>query len=611
MRSKKLARQLKKSLECEEIDDHLQALREWFTANGTAAPEGMNFLVNNFSPFLDAVDQSYEQFETNLKHAQTSLELSGKEVEDRNKLLRGEVKKVSDLLNNMRQAVFSVGPDGVVVAPVSKYADHVFGRALAGTNMYEAVYPELDQKGEDYANLKSAMIGVYGEGELQWDLMEGSFPRRAIIYLPGAEKTEENLRVLKIAVGPIWNDVKVLERLMFIVEDVTEVEKLERRMAEEKAKANRNMQIIQEMVALARPQLSDFLARTTDAMHETRKLMEVEGDPDLDLLFRELHTVKGNARGYKFGLISAAAHRVESLIAACRTSGGPTEWNSRKAEILAEMHVLQDQIAEYVSLSQRILGIDSRRPGASASASGGTADANAQIEQLVQRLSPVLAKLRSQIKHPGLAEVQEMLERATDAAVAVTLERLAMMANDVATELGKNIVTEVLDPGQVAIPPKLLATVQDALMHIIRNAVDHGLEVSLDREAAGKPHDGHLRIAVDGSKSGFVSFSIQDDGRGLEASAIVRKAISLGLVDEVTADRLAEKEKYELIFRSGFTTKQEANENSGRGVGLDAARSLIEKIGGRVEIQTKKGYGTTFQVVIPTAAVKEAFPVTG
>jgi signal transduction histidine kinase len=611
MRSKKLARQLKKSLECEEIDDHLQALQEWFTAHGAAAPEGMSFVVNNFSPFLDAIDQSYEQYETNLKHAQTSLELSGKEVEERNKLLRGEVKKVSDLLNNMRQAVFSVGPDGVIVAPVSKFADHVFGRALAGANMYEAVYPELDQKGEEFANLKSAMIGVYGEAELQWFLMEESFPRRSIIYLPGAEKTEDNLRVLKIGVGPIWNDVSVLERIMFIVEDVTEVEKLERKMAEEKAKANRNMQIIQEMVGLARPQLSDFLARTTGAMHETRRLMDANGNPDLDLLFRELHTVKGNARGYKFSLISAAAHRVESLIAACRGSGGPTEWSSRKTEVLAEMHLLQDQIAEYVSLAQRILGIDVRRTGTGAGASGGGSDAKNQITQLVERVRPVLAKLRTQIKHPGLGEVHEMLERATDTAVAPVLERLAMMANDVATELSKNILIEVADPGQIAIPPKLLGPVHDALMHLVRNAVDHGLEPSPDREVLGKPQDGHLRLAVDGSQSGFVSFSIQDDGRGLDASSVVSKAIALGIVDEATADSLAEKEKYDLIFRPGFTTKQEANETSGRGVGLDAARSMIEKIGGRIEIHTKKGNGTTFQIIIPTPAFHEALPVTG
>lgn len=611
MRSKKLSRQLKKSLECEEIEEHLPAVQEWFTANGSAAPEGLSFLVQNFGPFLDAIEESYSQYESNLTHAQRSLELSGQEVEERNKLLRGEVKKVSDLLNNMRQAVFSVGPDGMIVAPVSKFADHVFGRALAGTNMYDAVYPELDQKGEEYDNLKSAMIGVYGEGELQWDLMESSFPRRALIYLPGAKKTEDNLRVLKIAVGPIWNDTNVLERIMFIVEDVTEVEKLERKMAEEKAKANRNMQIIQEMVGVGRPQLSDFLARTTDAMHETRKLMEAGGTPDLDLLFRELHTVKGNARGYKFGLISAAAHRVESLIAACRGGNAAAEWSSRKDEVLNEMHALQDQIAEYVNLAQRILGIDARRTG-QAGAGATSMDSNAQVTQLVERLRPVLARLRSQIKHPGLGEVHELLERATDSPVSPALERLAMMAHDVATELGKNVVTEVADPGQVAIPPKLLAPVQDALVHLVRNAVDHGIEATPDREAAGKPADGHLRLAVDGSKPGAVSFIIQDDGRGLDASGIVRKAISLGLVDEPTADKLTDREKFDLIFKPGFTTKQEVSETSGRGVGLDAARAAIEKIGGRVEVKTEKGRGTTFVVTVATPVQQEGvLPVTG
>lgn len=611
MRSKKLGRQLKKSLECEEIDEHLSAMQEWVTANAAAGPAELAALVQNFGPFLDAVDAAYEQYESNLTHAQRSLELSGQEVEERNKLLRFEVKKVSDLLNNMRQAVFSVGPDGSIVAPVSKFADAVFGRSLIGSNVYDAVYPELDQKGEDYANLKSAMIGVYGEGELQWDLMEDAFPRRALIYLPGSERNEDSLRVLKISVGPIWNDNQLLERIMFIVEDVTDVEKLERKMAEEKAKANRTMQIIQEMVALARPQLGDFLARTTDALHKTRGYLGADL-PDFDLVFRELHTVKGNARGYKFGLISAAAHRVESLVAACRGPEGAKEWNEKRAEIMTELSVLQDQVAEYVSLAQRILGIDASRGGQGAGAATQADDGQAaHVARLVNRLKPVLERLRAQVKHPALGEVHDIIERATDVPVRSALEQLAMMAQDVAHELGKSVVTEIADPGQTAIAPKVLSVVQDALVHLVRNAVDHGIEHPNDREASGKPAEGHVRISCDSSKPGYVTFIIEDDGRGLDSSLIIRKAISMGVLDESSADRLTEAEAYELIFKPGFTTKQEVTEVSGRGVGLDAARAAIVKMGGRVEITAQKGRGARFAVTVTTPLSLAALPVTG
>jgi len=611
MRSKKLGRQLKKSLECEEIDEHLSAMQEWVTANAAAGPAELTALVQNFGPFLDAVDAAYEQYESNLTHAQRSLELSGQEVEERNKLLRFEVKKVSDLLNNMRQAVFSVGPDGSIVAPVSKFADAVFGRSLIGSNVYDAVYPELDQKGEDYANLKSAMIGVYGEGELQWDLMEDAFPRRALIHLPGSERNEDSLRVLKISVGPIWNDNQLLERIMFIVEDVTDVEKLERKMAEEKAKANRTMQIIQEMVALARPQLGDFLARTTDALHKTRDYLGADL-PDFDLVFRELHTVKGNARGYKFGLISAAAHRVESLVAACRGPEGVKEWNEKRAEIMTELSVLQDQVAEYVSLAQRILGIDASRGGQGAGAATQADDGQAaHVARLVNRLKPVLERLRAQVKHPALGEVHDIIERATDVPVRSSLEQLAMMAQDVAHELGKNVVTEISDPGQTAIAPKALSVVQDALVHLVRNAVDHGIEHPNDREASGKPAEGHVRISCDSSKPGYVTFIIEDDGRGLDSSLIIRKAISMGVLDESSADRLTEAEAYELIFKPGFTTKQEVTEVSGRGVGLDAARAAIVKMGGRVEITAQKGRGARFAVTVTTPLSLAALPVTG
>lgn len=611
MRGKKISRQLKKSLECEEIERHLPEVQQWLATNGTSAPECVNFLIRNFGGFLDAVEESYSQYESNLSHAQRSLELSGKEVEERNKLLRLEVKKVSDLLNNMRQAVFSVGPDGAIMAPVSKFADQVFGRSLIGSNIYEAVYPELDRNGEELANLKSAMIAVYDESELQWDLMEGSFPRRAVIFPPGTSRTGENLRVLKIAVGPIWNEKNELERIMFIVEDVTEVELLERKMAEEKAKANRNMQIIHEMVGLGRAQLCDFLSRATDSIRETRMQMETQSTPDFDLLFRDLHTLKGNARGYKFRLISAAAHRVENLIATCRSRDAVNYWNLRKKDVLAEMLALQDQISEYVNLAQRILGIEPR-PGFPCGLETFSADSNAQLVRLVERLRPVLARLTHQIKHPGLSEVCELVERATDIPVLPVLEHLALMARDVADELGKYVVIEVVDPSQAVIAPKLLAAIQDALVHLVRNAVDHGIEVAEERKNAGKSPAGTLRFAVDVSQPGNITFIIQDDGRGLDATRIARKAISLGLIDEKNADGLSEREKYELIFLSGFTTKKYISETSGRGVGLDAARVFIEQIGGRVEIRTEKGYGTTFVLTVATPVHREnALPVTG
>ncbi len=599
MRSKKLSRQLKKVLEFEEIDSELPNIQAWIEQAGATAPapksEALDAVVTNFSAFLDAIDASYEQYETNLTHAQRSLELSSQEVEERNKLLRQENKKVSDLLNNMRQAVFTVDKQGLVVAPVSRFADAVFGRSVVGESIYSVVFPELDPQGEEISGLRSAMIGVFGEDELQWSLLEGLFPRRAHVFANEAERALNAAKILKIATTPVWDDNSNLERIMFIVEDVTEVEKLERAMAEERAKSNRSMQIIQELAGMPRAQIGDFLGRSVESVSEVKQLLQSQAKPDFDLIFRHLHTVKGNARGFKLNMISGAAHRVESLVAPCRGGQGAQTWLSNRDHIFDELFQLQQQLGDYTDLAQRVLGIDSKRHGVNEASAGSHANPS---QSLISALRPLIERMGQQVKHPLMAEVEAILETASRVPVRPALEQLKYMALDLAQELGKSVDVEILDVGDTALKPAVLAPVQDALMHLVRNAVDHGLEAPSDRKDAGKGPQGKITLACVESPDGLV-IRVDDDGRGLDAEAIAIRASHLGLVDENTLRAMSSSEKLALIFMPGFTTKREVSEISGRGSGLDAAKVDIEKSGGRIEIKTEPGRGTTFAIVFP------------
>jgi two-component system chemotaxis sensor kinase CheA len=187
-----------------------------------------------------------------------------------------------------------------------------------------------------------------------------------------------------------------------------------------------------------------------------------------------------------------------------------------------------------------------------------------------------------------------------------TFQKMARLVRDVAVELGKEIRL-VLQGEETELDRSVIEEVADPLVHMIRNAADHGIEPPADREAAGKPRCGTIALKAF-HRGGFVVVEVRDDGRGLDAERIRRRAIERGLIG--AAERLSDREALELIFAPGFSTAEQVSAVSGRGVGMDVVRRNIERIRGTVEIASLPGAGTTFTVSIPlTLAVIEGLLV--
>ncbi len=156
------------------------------------------------------------------------------------------------------------------------------------------------------------------------------------------------------------------------------------------------------------------------------------------------------------------------------------------------------------------------------------------------------------------------------------------------TELDRNIVEELADP----------------LMHLVRNALDHGIETPRDRVAAGKSATAHLRLWA-GHRSGQIVIAITDDGRGLDRECILRKAVESGLVAPGAAP--TDAEVFNFIFHPGFSTAARVTGVSGRGVGMDVVKKAIQKLRGRIEIESHAGAGATFSLKVPlTLAIVDA-----
>jgi two-component system chemotaxis sensor kinase CheA len=205
--------------------------------------------------------------------------------------------------------------------------------------------------------------------------------------------------------------------------------------------------------------------------------------------------------------------------------------------------------------------------------------------------------LTKKVSHASkiVRELQDISMSMRMVPMKATFNKMARLARDVARKLGKN-VTFLTEGEDTEIDRNLVDIINDPLVHMVRNAVDHGIEMPDARRAAGKSEQGTVRIAAYHS-AGSVVVEISDDGKGLDREVLLAKARERGLIGD--SGDFSDREVFNLIFEPGFSTAQIVTDVSGRGVGMDVVKKNIELLHGSVEIRSEKGAGSVFKMSLP------------
>lgn len=187
-------------------------------------------------------------------------------------------------------------------------------------------------------------------------------------------------------------------------------------------------------------------------------------------------------------------------------------------------------------------------------------------------------------------------------------QRFPRLVRDIARKLGKEIRL-VLEGEETEADKTVIENLVDPLVHIVRNSVDHGIEMPCDREAAGKPRAGTIRLSA-ANEGDRVVIEIVDDGAGIDLERVRRKAVERGLLDSARAEAMSDEEAVNLIFAPGFSTCDVVSDLSGRGVGMDVVRTTVEKAGGTVVMHSKRGEGSRLRLSLPlTMAVTRVMTI--
>jgi two-component system chemotaxis sensor kinase CheA len=190
--------------------------------------------------------------------------------------------------------------------------------------------------------------------------------------------------------------------------------------------------------------------------------------------------------------------------------------------------------------------------------------------------------------------------------VGQLFEKMVRIVRRVASESGKKVAIDIRG-ADTELDKLIMEDLSDPLMHIIRNAIDHGIESPEERLAVGKPEKGTITLWAS-QKGNHVVIEVRDDGRGVNPETVRRKAVQKGLIAEGT--ELSREEVYDLLFMPGFSTRDEVSDLSGRGVGMDVVKNNISSLSGMIEMDSRIGEGTTLAITLPiTLAIIKALIV--
>ncbi|MBA3896469.1 MAG: Hpt domain-containing protein, partial [Sphingomonadaceae bacterium] len=375
---------------------------------------------------------------------------------------------------------------------------------------------------------------------------------------------------------------------------------------------------------------SEFVAETRETLERVgASLVAWEANPAdaarLDEIFRFVHTVKGSCGFLDFGRIGALAHAAESALAEVRDGkrAATPALVGAMLRLIDRIALLSDALESGADVPDEagdatlIAALDgqSEIPVVAEPAQRGARSIRVavdllealmnQVSDLVLARNDLARRLRegddSELALERLsatvADVRDSVTRTRMQPIEKLFATLPRLARDTAAATGKDVHLEI-EGGDVEIDREMVELIRDPLTHIVRNAIDHGIEAPEVRRAAGKASAGTLRIAARQSGN-QVSIEIDDDGRGVDIAALKAGAIAAKLIDADAAGVLSDEAALQLMFAPGLSTATEVTAVSGRGVGMDVARDNVERLGGTIALANRPGRGLTITLRAP------------
>jgi HPt (histidine-containing phosphotransfer) domain-containing protein len=514
-------------------------------------------------------------------------------VAERTAQLSQKTNDINAMLQNMSLGVCTVVPGNALHPEYSAHLRQIFSvEEVAGRNLVDCLFDRSTLGVDTKDQITVALGSIIGEAAMMFDLNGHLLPRETLLQGDGSPKT------VQLDWSPIVGEAQTVEKVLMIAQDVTQMRELERASAQQQAE----LEIISKIIAIAIGKFNDFVDSATKFIAGNRELLRETGgardSETIALLFRNMHTIKGNARTYDLRLVTDAAHAAEQTYDRLRKDPDAV-WDA--AQMLTELDAVEAAVARYVEVNENKLGRKGR--AADLLTSRGVFVGNDEIATLKSLVAALpeatgasnLSSLRATIGHLGYIPLQRLVSGCVDS------------LSSLAKELNKPTPIVQFVDSDIGFTSQFAEALKSSLIHVVRNSMDHGIEMPEERLRAGKPPAGTLSFTCQ-RHDDQLELHVSDDGRGLALHALFRKGVSLGLFQ--AADKPPRQAVADIVFRSGLSTASQVSQVSGRGVGMDAARAFLAEQGAGVAIElldeaTELGFAPfQFVISVPAAAFR-------
>lgn len=521
-------------------------------------------------------------------------------IEQSSLQLKQKTADIQAMLQNMQQGILTVVDRGVVHGEYSAYLEAIFeSEDIAGREVMSLVFGETSLDADPRSQVEAAIHACVGE-----DAINFAFNEHLLVNEVARTMADGRVKTLDLSWSAITDETDTVMRLMLCVRDVTEL----RRLAAESTEQKRQLEMIGEILAVSQDKFHQFVESAKGFIHDNERIIgqhEHADESALAELFRNMHTIKGNARTYGLRHLTSIVHEAEQRYDEMRRLGAGETWD-REASI-AELARVKQAVEHYVTISEVNLG----RKGPAGSAHQAQSGRYIVVDRSHIDESLRLVESVGEDDLSGLVGMRDAVRRTlrlldTESfaqALSGPIDSLPSLAG----ELGKRAPTVTIDDNGYRLRRHASGALRDVFTHLLRNSVDHGIESANERVAAGKREAGAIEVEV-GVDAGALQITLSDDGRGLALARIRSIAVERGWIQP--NEELGDEAVARLIFRAGFSTAKAVTEVSGRGVGMDAVKEMLEREHGRIELRfTDERRGADFRRFQTIVYLPEAWVV--
>ncbi|MGU7811045.1 ATP-binding protein [Burkholderia sp. AW49-1] len=488
--------------------------------------------------------------------------------------LKQKTADIQAMLQNMQQGILTVVEGGVVHAEYSAYLETIFETGdIAGRDLMALVFDDSSIGSDARSQVDAAVHACLGE-----DSMNFAFNEHLLVNEVAKRMPDGREKWLDLSWSAITDETDTVVRLMLCVRDVTEIRELTAQAGEQQ----RRLEMIGEILSISQDKFHDFVHSAKGFLSENERMIRQHERADHSIvaaLFRNMHTIKGNARTYSLQHLTNIVHEAEQAYESLRRADGGPEWN--RDALMDDLARVREAVDHYATINAVTLG----RHGEAAQ-HGGTdylMVERAHISESLRMLDGA-DPANANDWRAARDSVRRLLSQFGTQGIGDALGGVIESLPSLAAELGKPAPVVHIDSNGHRVRSEIGATLKNVFMHLLRNAIDHGIETSEERRAAGKAPAGKIDIAVD-VEDDALRFVLGDDGRGLALDRIRGIARERGWIDAGNEAALTDEAVAELIFRPGFSTARAVTEVSGRGVGMDAVRNFLKRDGGDIALR--------------------------